>query len=84
MKLRTAQAMRGVGGGHNSGAHHLSDCCHRCRADAGHLLPLSYCSARNRISGACGCSAAEPGVAVGSIAGCSRLNRRAQGFAEGL
>jgi hypothetical protein len=84
VKLRTAQVMRGVGGGHNSGAHRLSDCCRKCRADAGHLLLLSYCSAKNQISGAYGCSAAEPGVAVGSIAGCSRLNRTVLGFAEGL
>ena len=76
--------MLGVKGGHNIGFHHLYDCCHRCRADSGHLLLLSYCSVKNRISGACGYSIAEPGVAVGSTVDCSLLNRRAPGFAEGL
>jgi hypothetical protein len=84
VKLRTAQGMPGVGGGHNSGSHHLSNCCHRCRADASHLHLLSYCFARNRISGVCGCSVTEQGVAMGSIAGCSRLNRTAPSFAEDL
>ena len=73
-----------VKGGHNIGFHHPGDCCHRCRADAGHFLLLSYCSTKNRISGACGCYVAEPGVAAGSTEGCSRLNRIAPGFAEGL